>query len=248
VVRVSDPFLLDILVALRMLVAPITIAIALTAFASYLRFRNWRLLFLAAAFLLLSVSPVIQLVLFPGLVPGLSAWTAAELAYASYIFSIASVLPFALLAYVYFNERKTRSIEITPALWTVGGLLMAAGLVLLVYQIVAIYWQLNGVAVTVAPGPLVPIGFISGGVSYLLIILIVISLFSYHRARRTGNTLLVMVGFICLLISWLIDVLAFMWLSPSMYNYYLGQVMAATIALAGYITFLAALLRLKVWS
>ena len=56
------------------------------------------------------------------------------LGYVSYIFSVASVLPFAILAYVYLYERRTQSIKITRNQWIVGGAALLIQICLIAFQ------------------------------------------------------------------------------------------------------------------
>jgi hypothetical protein len=233
---------------MRILIAPTAIGITLISFSSYLKFRNWRLLFLSAAFLLLSIPPTIELVLFSGLFQGIPAWTMSELFYISYIFSTASVLPFALLTCVYFNERKTRSIVITRNQWILGGLLVLAELVFITYALVLFFGNNGNSSAQVTWDFFSLLNFISGCISYILIILIITSLFSYYRAKKTKSTLVVMTGFIFLLLSQLYgNISSLLFYSPRLsYNLGVGLV-TTSIELAGYIAFLIALLHPKVF-
>jgi hypothetical protein len=231
---------------MQFLVVPISISIMLIALTSYLRFRNWRLLFLSVAFLLLAIPPTLNLLASMEVELGLSPWTVSELLYASFIFSTASVLPFAILAYIYFNERKNQSITITRPQWAFGGLLLLAEVGFIIFILLTNFgytdlssafstWQLLSL-----------LNFISSSVAYVLIILIVISLFSYYKAKKKKNTLVVMMGFVCFLFSQ----------GYGIFNYFLytlanpnvlGFGLVLSLQLAGYIAFLAALLRLKVF-
>ncbi len=243
----NDTELQNILMVMRMVIAPVAISIMLISLTSYLKFRNWRLLFLSVAFFLLSIPPTIHLIAYSGLVSQLPAGSSSVLYGISFIFSTASVVSFALLAYVYFNERKTQSIEISRTQWVVGGLLILAEVVFAIYVVNSSVEYLDLSSGSVSSGYLPLLNFVLGSVAYVLIILIVISLFSYYRAKKTRTTLVVMIGFVCLLFSQGYGIfIYFLYVIPT-HNHYLSYGLVTSFELAGYIAFLAALLRVKVF-
>jgi hypothetical protein len=146
------------------------------------------------------------------------------------------------LAYVYINERKTQSIRISRNLWIVGGIIFLGQLGLIVYEVVSSYNLPYGNSSWYQP---YLIDYIFGGVASLLIIMIVISLFAYYRAKRTKNTLLVIIGFIFLFVGYGYGVPLFSIFQGTYlnYNYYGLQYF---FELIGFIAFLVALIRLKV--
>jgi hypothetical protein len=225
----------------NLLIVPVSVCITLIALRSYFKFRNWRLLFLSVAFLLLAISPTINLLINLSAMFFLSAWWYSALSYFSYIFSIATILPFSLLAYVYFNERKTQSITITRRQWSVGGAIFLVQLGSVIYE----FDSFHGYYPTLG-GSSYPflVDFISGSLASLLIVLIVISLWSYYQARRSRNTLLVMTGFICLFIGLGFGIIYIALLhSDPLFSIGFLQL----VELSGYIAFLVALIRLKVF-
>ena len=241
----NDADLYNFLTIMRILITPISISIMFIALGSYLRFRNWRLLYLSVAFLLLSIPFAIDLLTYSGIESESSGWTLSQLYYISFIFSTASFLPFALLAYVYFDERRTQAIKITTAQWIIGGVLLLAQISFIVYTLLFNYSYSDsefGIAPT-----LYLLNFILTNISYLLIILIAISLFSYYRAKKTKNTLIVMMGFVCLLFGQGYGVFNYLVHYLPSTNYSVGNVLVTSFELAGYIAFLIALLRLKVF-
>jgi hypothetical protein len=160
------------------------------------------------------------------------------LSYVSFIFSVASVLPFAILAYVYLYERKTQSIKITRNQWIIGGAALLIQLSLIVYETTQYSYLFSG------DNNLGLISFISESVTGRLIILIVISLFAYYRAKKKRYTLLVMIGFILLFfgLGYGVDYVSITQLT--IWDYY-GVL--PLLELAGYVAFLAALIRLRVF-
>jgi hypothetical protein len=222
------------------LIAPVAVLITLISLRGYYKFRDWRLLFLSVAFLLFSVPPIANLlqISYTGPLLGLSPWTISILAYVSYIFSVASVLPFAILAYVYLYERRTQSIKITRNQWIIGGAALLIQFCLIIYETTQYSYLFTG------DNYLGLVSFISGGITSLLVILIVISLFAYYRAKRKRYTLLVMIGFICLFFGLGYGVDYFSMIQLSIWDYY-GFL--PFLELAGYVAFLAALVRLRVF-
>jgi hypothetical protein len=236
----NDIDLQNIIAIIQVLIGPISLSVALISLRSYLKFPNWRLFFLFAAFLSLSIPPTIRFVFafFP-------VWSLIDIYYLSYL--IASVLPFFLLAVVYSNERKTQSIVITRNQWIVGGLFILLEIGFILEVLIFDYGRYDYSAASGGATYLALIEFIIGSLGYLLLILTVISLFSYYRAKRTRNTLVVMIGFVCLLISHAYGVVNYVLLLVPLHDYNLEYWLVGSIELAGYIAFLAALIRLKVY-
>ena len=224
-----------VIFAMQVMIAPISISIAIIALKSYLRFRNWRFLFLSLAFFILSIPPLF--VIFPILFNSNQY---------SHFFYVASVLPFALLAFVYFDERRKQSIKITRSQWIIGGLPIIAYIILLSYILIPILGRMDLASEFGLMNYLNLIEYISGSIGYLLIILIVMSLFSYYRVKRTVNTLVVMIGFICLLFSHGFGLIYFVSIFIPRQDLLLEIGLMRSFELAGYIAFLAALVRLKV--
>ena len=232
---------------LHLLIAPVALIIALISLDSYRKFRNWRLLFLSVAFLLLSIPPLIDLVRYSGALSGLSDWIDSELYYVSLIFSLFSGVPFALLAYVYMDERKKQSIEITRGQWIAGGFLILAEAAFVLSGLGSYIGAIDPYSGPSSLGVMFLVLFVTGSISYVLIILAVISLFSYYRAKGTRNTLLVMIGFFCLLMSHGYGVLGYLIHTIPGQDQDLGGGLVALIELGGYIAFLVALLRLRIY-
>lgn len=229
--------ILDIIIAL------IAISIASIALLSYIKVRQWRLLFLSAAFFLLFIPHVLKPVVFSGFFTSLSAWDYDIILYVWFLFDAATVVPFGLLAYLYFDERKTQSVRITRSQWIIGGLLLLAEVAYIATNLLINYTSGDpGVTIIFDTTTyLFLTRFILNGVSYVLIILIVISLFSYYRAKRKKNTLVVMIGFIFLLISHFITSTTLLMSAD-----YSLTGLATSVELLGYIAFLAALVRMRV--
>lgn len=224
-----------ILFAMQLLTAPILISIAVISLRSYLRFPNWRLLFLSIAFFILSVQPfffVFSLFFSP-----------IHFYLISYV---TFVLPFALLAIVYNDERRKQSIKITQRQWIVGGLMVFADIILTLYILMSIFLRIDSLRELGVYSDLFWAGVFFSNIGNLLIILIVISLFSYYQVKRSVNTLVVMIGFICLLFSHGLGLLSYFLPIIPMQDPFLGFGILRSFEIAGYIAFLVALVRLKV--
>jgi hypothetical protein len=197
----------------------------------------------------LAIPPIIFSLIFYGLIIELpiDLGDVPELQYLNIITSILTLFAFTLLTYVYSNERKAQSIKITRTQWLVGGLL---GLVAMGFNLFMLISAIAGhIFIEYAATILL------GGISTLLIIYIVISLFSYYRVKKHSNTLVVMTGFVCLLLSKMVIAFHAILLitnAPSAGPQYRGEFsawsgLAALIEVGGFIVFLVALLRLKVF-
>jgi hypothetical protein len=224
------------IVAMQVLIAIISISIAIISMKNYSIFRNWRLLSLSISFFILSIPPFFSILSF--LLSTVQFFL---------ILYVASVLPFALLAVVYFDERMKQAINITQEQRVVGGSLVLADIILIVYILLYIFPG-AGILGFWPSYNLYLIGFISANIGYLLVILIVISLFSYYQVKRTANTLVVMIGFICLLFSHGFGLLSYLyWTNIPVQGTPIGfGLVEKSLELAGYIAFLVALVRLKV--
>ncbi len=224
--------------AIRAIYALVALSIAVLALRGYVRFQSWRLFFLAAAFLILSISPLLDVVRLIGSYTGLSQWDLDALEFASYLFILSYVVAFFLIAYVYWDERRNNSIFFTRAqAWVGCGVLLVEFLFFLwvtwvplseglLYSLQLFFYLL--LASTV--------------VSHLLVLFIVISLYSYYRAKRTENTLLTLIGFSLILLTQSFRLIY------GTYHYSVGDplslYMIAPIELCGYLLFLVGLLRL----
>ena len=91
------------LLFIRSLTFFVALAITLIAFRSYARFRSWRLFFLASAFSLLSIPPMLDFVRLIWLPMAMDPWALNRIEFISYMFTLASVVPFTLIAYVYWD-------------------------------------------------------------------------------------------------------------------------------------------------
>lgn len=230
------------LLFIRSLTFFVALAITLIALRSYVRFRSWRLLFLASAFFLLSLPPAldfIRLVWFP---VTMDPWALDRIEFISYMFTLASMVAFALIAYVYWDEKRTRSINFSRGQIVLGVLLIAAQLL---FFLVASWWRLSEIAMPYNLTAVLYLAFTN--VSCILTIFIIISLYSYYLTKGTTNTLVAMVGFILILLGQAYGIYSSM-AQELLSNAFGDQEALSFIAgfeLLGYLAFLIALVRLR---
>lgn len=232
------------------IIAVISLTISGVSLRNYVEFRNWRLLFLTFAFLLLAIPPTILTLQVSGALSSLSHDTMDELNYVAFIFSASSFVPFAFLGYVYSDEMKKQSIKITGRQWAWASALVISAFALYTYAFLNGYKSENLFAGQTIPDQLNALYFLMNGISDLLIVVIIVSLFAYYRAKGKKNTLVVMTGFSCLFISQLCSMLSYNLIARdniASISWSGGaDPLTEGIALIGYFAFLLALVRLKV--
>lgn len=220
----------SVILALVVLVPLMAASIAIIAFWNYLRVRSWKLLVLSIAYALLAAHDSIPLI------------NGNLLNYA--ILSFFSFLAFLLLAYVYYIERKARGIKITKLHWIIGGLVAFCSIAALLY-FAFIKYQYELISQQFLKD-FTYVVMISATI--LLAIYSIISLYSYYHIVKNKNTLAVMVGFVCLLLTYLLPLL---FLTPPLVRFlvsnfdYIGlyHLSLTLLTFAGYGLFLIALLR-----
>lgn len=246
----------DFIFIMQVVILLISASVTLISLNSYRKFKNERLLLLAVAFLFISISALLKVYTYLQSVQRLGQGPLSEANVTSYfltlsLISVVLIVGFAILAYLYYTERKALSIRISRPQWIIGGIILLVQIGFFVFYFLfplTNFMSSAGINSTEF-GDLVLANLISSVTSTfycVLLIFIIISLFSYYRAKRTENTLVVMIGFICLLVGNSFSIFGYL-LSWAQYLAN-GQSLGLTdvIELAGYIAFLVALLRLKV--
>jgi hypothetical protein len=229
------------LLAVRTITAVVALSIALMALKGYVRFRSWRLFFLATAFLILSMSPLLDTARLLGDYLATSQWTLDALEFASYLFTLCSVAAFFLIAYVYWDERRVQSIIFTRSQAIVGGGLLVIEFLLFL----AVAWTPFSEVLRYQFQLPTALYLVFTAVSHFLALFISISLYSYYKAKRTRNTLFAFIGFILILFSQSYGL--FGWATEAislMADYQSSLVATASFELLGYLAFLVGLLRL----
>jgi len=212
----------------------ISLVIGLIALRGFMLFRNWRFLFLSLAFLVLSILPLTVFIDFfvskaTFNLPGNNAPIL--------------VIALALLSIVYADEIRKESIKITRTQWLVVGTLILPELILIIFLLSENHGDQSFF-------DYLYIVFYMG-VAYVLIILVLASLFTYYKTKGGRSTLLTMMGFICLLFGQMIGVSIYVYVfifallpfAPSSAGYFL---MVGFINLLGYLAFLVAMIRTRV--
>jgi hypothetical protein len=156
-----------------------------------------------------------------------------------YIQELIEFLAFAVLAYIYYSERRARGIKITRLHWIVGGLVVGTFFSLLAYLILTVGY------LTLDLGQAISWSLFVIGIP-VLEIYIIVSLFSYYKGVKNKNTLIVMAGFVCLF-SYYLVITFLSYLLSHVWDYDVSFVfaLASALTLAGYTLFLVALLRPK---
>ncbi len=233
---------------LELLIVLLSFSISIIALWKYILFRSWKLLALSVSFLLMGVPSIIMFYIFSGFFgEPLNIPDIVSLFKINIYLGLILILGVSLLAYVYYRERKERSIKISKAQWIVGIIpiiwvaFFAIGLLLFVIN--------NGSSyVTITSSSSLPVEYYvystEGSIIYIIEIYIVISLYSQYRIIKNTNTIFVLSGFLCFLLTPIISYIIFSSgyaFIPDMGVNYVPRV----IGLFGYLMILVALLRLR---
>ena len=242
-VYIDPRFIGEITLALAGL---ISLIIAILSIRSYLIIRSWKFLLLAASFLLLALPRLMLWTSVAGVYHIESTNITNPLTVAFILLSFGSWIAFAMLAFIYYQERVETGVRITALLWSIGGILIIVqGLILL--DIIG-----GGHILIGHPAVQDSLGMLSLGslvISNVLIVAIVISLVVYYGRKRSAGTLLALNGFSLILIA---QTLTLLFLNEgaigTVYDMSRGWLIAFTggVSLIGFLAFLYAILRLKV--
>jgi hypothetical protein len=225
------------------LVAVLISAIALVA---YIRTRSWKTLFLSASFFILAVPQLFAFAQILGKTPYYSGLAVID--YSFYLSTFSTVIAFALLTYVYRDEKRAGSIM-------VGGWPRAVGYVLILAVWAVSSYMFIDTELSPAPLALTPYWFFSlarlvaMAVSATLLIVIVLSLYAYSKAERTKSTLIAMVGFGFILVAQIGMSLSYdptLWRNVAISNGGWMYWAIESLYLLGYLSFLAALALLRI--
>lgn len=224
------------------IVPSIAMCVAILALWSYYKVRNQSFLLISASFFLMVIASAFGTFFLYGKIFSYDDSSAWQLQIV--IVSI-TLMAFALLAYVYYYEKKVQNIKDTKAQRLVGGFLVAIELAIILYS--AIY-RLN--VLPTFPAYLAAFYLISS-VTFIVMIYVVVSLQSLYRVGMSKNTLIVLVGFSFLVVSSFVGSLSpilfeVLHLSSSPESVYTFSALTGLITTVGYLAFLLALLRLKV--
>jgi hypothetical protein len=238
----------NVSIILEILGSLMAVSVAVVAFWNYLRIRSWKLVVLSMSYAMLAASYVMSY-LYSHYSSNFS-WI-GDFEYGVRIISnLENLLWFialALLAYIYYSERRARGIKITKLRWVVGGLVIAIILSPMAYIIIyggSLTFILSN------PGQ----ALVDGSVFLLFIgitvleVYIVASLYSYYKSVKNKNTLIVMSGFVCLLSSQQINMMVWLFYLMLMMNatdVLAVSVLGLAINISGFSLFLVALLRTK---
>lgn len=234
----------------------IAIGVAIVAFWNYWKIRNRNLFVLAVAYTLLAATHIITPIAF------ILSFNYHHLGQGNVYSIIASInsglllTVFALLAYVYYTERRARGIKIDKFHWFIGCLVIAPLVVALIYFALAtgftfmVHMDNTAISYLIIP-------YLSGIPIIALQTHTIISLHSYYQNVKNRNTLIVMAGFIFLLLAYVASFLAPVLLqilrdnvdvvaAVQSHSYIVIEgMLGLSLTLAGYILFLVAMLRLK---
>jgi hypothetical protein len=242
----TDPSNLQILVAwANLLIGAISLVIASIGLRGYLRVKNWKSLFLAFAFLIISFSSLIFLPQAAGLTQWSTSLPGSGSGYGQLLTIFKTIfqsIAFILLAAIYADELRARIIELSRAQMDVLSILLAIILVTISY--VGIETALH-----FPFGLLVLITYISSAISILMLLLIVVSLYSYWKENDDSSTLITLTGFVLISIYEIFSILSFdqpffEWINTVTNGR--AELFGAVFSLFGYAFFLLAIIRLRV--
>jgi hypothetical protein len=229
----------------NLLIGAITLIIASISLRGYLGVKNWKSLFLAIAFLIISFSSIVYIPQAAGItqwstsLPGPGSGNGQVL---SIFITISQSVAFIFLAAIYVDEQRVHTIELSRAQIDALSVLFAITLVAFSYiGIKSAYYFPFGLLVLVT--------FIFAAISTLLLLLIVVSLFSYWRENDDSSILITLTGFVFILIYEIFTILSFdqpflAWLNAVMNGQ--AELFVAVFSLVGYAFFLFVIIRLRV--
>jgi hypothetical protein len=250
---IEEGMMMTIIVVIAIITYISAISVAIVAFWNYWKIRNWKLFALAAAYSLLAaisiITPIVNMFF-------LNYNRQNDLYAVSSINSGLLLTAFALLAYVYYTERRACGIKIDKPHWFIGCLVVTPSIVSLIYFAIV-----TGLTFKISLGNTTiyyqTIPYLSGILIMMLQTYTIISLHSYYQNVKNRNTLIVMAGFIFLLLAYTasflspvlllimgdhVDVVA----AVQSHSYiFLEDIVGLSLNLGGNVLFLVALLRLK---
>jgi hypothetical protein len=185
------------------LVGPVALIIGLISLRGFVLVRSWKFLLLSVAFLLLSITPLLQLLGFLNLLDS-SLFPALIILESQSLRYVIPTIAFLLLALVYSDELRTATIRINRNGWIVFGILVAT------YPVLAILALTN----VDNPDPfiqqminsLIP-SVIDGWICYTLVLIAIFALYAHYRVKKKKYTLVTLIGFFFILLGQLAPLL-----------------------------------------
>lgn len=229
----------------NLLIGAISLVIASIGLRGYLRVKNWKSLFLAIAFLIISVSSLFSIPQAAGLAQWSTSLPGPGSGYGQMVLILRTVfqsVAFILLAAIYADELRVRIIELSRAQLDALSVLLAIILVTVSYVGVksALYFPF---------GLLALMTYVFATISALMLLLIVVSLFSYWRENGDSSIFITLTGFVFILTYELFTTLSFDRSFLACVNTITdgrAELIGAVFSLLGYAFFLFAIIRLRV--
>ena len=227
---------------------PLPILISIFAFQSYRKVRSWKILFLSLSFLLLAIPMMFVLATFAGWFFDPARYGITLIGDTYYLSAFNSVIAFALLGYVYLDEKRSKTIQIGKRARTTTYALISLVWAFTVYMFIESFLSPLPIAVS-AVWSLSVARLFAASISVTLLIMVISSLQAYHRMERTPGTVYAMIGFSFILVAQLLMNLYYapqLW--SSMIDLTNGWIYAMIGAanFVGYLTFYIAVSRSKV--
>jgi hypothetical protein len=226
----------------------IALLIALIALNGYLRFKNWRFLFLGTAFLILAVPLLIGIPLLLGILSNESLSVDTVLGLIVYLIYVGAVVAFAMLTSIYLDESRKSEMRISGTQWAIGAILIVAELTFLAYELTYHYFSSDNSSSGFNVYAVIEITALS--ISFALLVIVIISLISYYKTNKTTGTLLAITGFILLTIGQLYALSRFSRpMNSALFDATKGwgSTVFSIVVLFGFIAFLVATIRTKVF-
>jgi hypothetical protein len=225
------------------LVGPVALIIGLITLVGFARFRSWKFLLLSIAFLVISISPLLQFLSYMQLLDS----SLYQLYYVLQTHAMRYLLPtisFLLLAVVYTDELRTATVRIGKTGWITFGILVASYAILAIIIPFAIN-QLDPFRERFIIG-LAP-QIIDGWICFTIVLVAIASLYAHYQTKKKTNTLLTLAGFVLILLGQTGPLnLEFLYAYPNEWSWALYLILVGPITLFGFILLLAAIVKAKV--
>jgi hypothetical protein len=226
---------------------PIPILISLFAFQSYHKVGSWKILFLSLAFLLLAIPMLFVPATFAGWILDPGHTGTVLIGYTYYLTAFTSVIAFAILAYVYLDEKRDETIKIGRVAKGIFYILVVMVWGFTAYMFVESF--LGPLPMVITTSWLLGIArLIAASISITLLIMVISSLRGYKKTERTRGTTKAIIGFSFILVA---QLLMNLYYAPQLWSELIDLTSGWIYALigvtnfAGYLTFYTALYRLK---
>jgi hypothetical protein len=176
------------------LVGPVALIIGLITLGGFLRFRSWKFLLLSVAFLVISISPLLQFLSYMQLLD-ISLLQVLLVLQTQALRYLLPTIAFLLLAVVYTDELRNETVRIGRTGWITFGIVVAS------YAILAmISLTINNPNTLTGQFFMAP-QLIDGWICFTIVLVALAALYAHYRTKKKTNTLLTLGGFFLIMLG-----------------------------------------------